>query len=204
MVTGSKAVRHPHSFLGVTSLSHYTKQNLAAALRHARAGIPVFPAVIFQQGDEWKKRPAVVKWQSVAVTDEKTIRGWFKNYPQIIAAINLSAAGLFAIDPDRHGSNDGVEAFAQLVRACPLPAHPEDKTPGGGWHHFFRQPNDEPIGNSPGGLPDGIDVRGRGGWVPVPGTVRPDGATYQEQPGKSLAEMYADGTVPEAPIPGSI
>ena len=178
-----------------------TEQNLAAALRHARAGVPLFPALIFPQGDRWIKRPAVANWQSIATTDEKTIRGWFRNTPNLVAAINLGAAGLFALDPDRHGDVDGVDAFAQLAcDLCPLPAHPEDTTPGGGFHHFFRQPDDgEPIGNSTGGLPEGIDVRGRGGWVPVPGTVRSDGAVYEERPGKSLAEMYAAGTVPSAP-----
>jgi hypothetical protein len=95
-----------------------------------------------------------------------------------------------------------MEAFAQL--ACdlgPLPPHPEHATPGGGSHHFMRQPRDgEPVGNGPGGLPEGIDLRGKGGWVPVPGTVRSDGIMYREREGApTLADMYAAGTLPEAP-----
>ena len=44
-------------------------------------------------------------------------------------------------------------------------------TARGGVHLFFKQPNGEPLGNGRGELPDGIDVRGSGGFVIAPGAV---------------------------------
>jgi len=46
------------------------------------------------------------------------------------------------------------------------------KTANGGAYLFFKQPKGEPLGNGRGQLPDGIDVRGVGGFVIAPGAVR--------------------------------
>ena len=48
-------------------------------------------------------------------------------------------------------------------------------TAGGGFHYFFRQPVGSLLGNRRGSLPDGVDVRGAGGWIVAPGSTRPDG-----------------------------
>ena len=42
---------------------------------------------------------------------------------------------------------------------------PVVKTPNGGLHVYFKQPNGEALGNGRGSLPPGIDVRGAGGFV---------------------------------------
>ena len=39
------------------------------------------------------------------------------------------------------------------------------KTASGGFHYIYRQPDGDPLGNSPRGLPPGIDVRGEGGYI---------------------------------------
>jgi len=128
----------------------YTKENRAAALAYARAGIPVFPAVIYKAGNEWVKKPLLADWQRHATTDETVIDSWFKQRPDMIAGVVQDQT--VTLDADRHDPEiDGVENFAQLC--CDIgapPRHPTISTPGGGQHHIFRQPVDEPLGNSTG------------------------------------------------------
>ena len=176
--------------------------NLAAALELAHAGIPVFPARIVRRGaSSWEKKPAIAGWQKAATTDEVQIRIWWRKIPRAVPGIELGQASLIVIDPDRHGNGpDGMEAFAQLCADIGgIPRHPTTDTPEGN-HHIFRQNGGEPIGNSTGALPPGIDVRGAGGWLVAPGAVRPDGATYRPREGTpSLAEAYRAGTIPALP-----
>jgi hypothetical protein len=181
-------------------MSRYNEQNLAAALALAHAGIPVFPALLLRRNQyAFVKRPAISDWQELATTSEPLIRLWFSQFPEAVPGIELGRAGLVVLDPDRHANGpDGMEAYAQLI--CDigeLPQHPTAKTPQG-YHHYFLQPNGSALGNSPGGLPAGIDVRGAGGWTVAPGAVRGDGEVYsQDTP--SLAEAYAAHAIPALP-----
>ena len=59
------------------------------------------------------------------------------------------------------------------------------KTPNGGLHLYFRQPNGEALGNGRGSLPPGIDVRGAGGFVIGPGARLPDGRGWTAVPGRA-------------------
>jgi RecA-family ATPase len=180
----------------------YTEQNLAAALALARAGIPIFPALILKRNTGWMKKPAINDWQERASTDETQIRRWFVKFPQAVPGIELGRAGLLVLDPDRHGdwAPDGIEAFAQLAADIGgLPEHPQGGTPAG-FHHFWKQPDGIVLGNGSGGLPKGIDVRGKGGWVVAPGSIRIDGQTYTPRAGTpSLAEAFKAGTIPALP-----
>ena len=92
------------------------------------------------------------------------------------------------IDCDRHdGGADGVAAFKSLVNAnCGLPTQvPLVRTPNGGLHVYFRQPNGEALRNARGSLPPGIDVRGAGGFVVGPGARLPDGRGWTAMAGRS-------------------
>ena len=113
----------------------------------------------------------------------------------------MGRARLVAIDVDCHGCVDGQEAFAQLV--CDhgvLEPHPTTTTPTGGNHHFFALPDGAEIGTARGDLPSGIDVRGAGGWVVAPGSIRPDGAAYVPTSGTpDLAEAYRSKAIPNLP-----
>jgi putative DNA primase/helicase len=51
------------------------------------------------------------------------------------------------------------------------------ETPGGGRHLYFALPEGEVPGNRTG-LLRRVDVRGEGGYVIVPPSVRPDGKRY--------------------------
>jgi Protein of unknown function (DUF3987)/Bifunctional DNA primase/polymerase, N-terminal len=170
--------------------------NLTAALSLAAAGLTVFPA-----GSD--KRPLLVGWQERASTEEEQVRKWWDSYPAALPAIVVGRASLVAIDCDRHpGGNDGIKAFNELVSAngAKLANVPMTKTARGGAHLFFRQPPGEPLGNGRGELPDGIDVRGVGGFVIAPGAVLPDGKRWQSVNGRPLlADAFKAGSIPELP-----
>ena len=173
-----------------------TLANLTAALDLAAADVPVFPA-----GPD--KRPLLAGWQKKASTEPEQIRKWWLVYPDALPAIPVGRAGLIVIDCDRHpGGNDGIKAFNRLVSANggTLADVPMTKTARGGAHLFFKQPKGEALGNGRGELPDGIDVRGVGGFVIAPGAVLPDGKRWQSVNGRpSLAAAFKAGTIPELP-----
>ena len=144
--------------------------NLNAALMLAVAGIRIFPA-----GAD--KRPLLKGWQDAASADAATIRTWW-DHATALPAIPCGQNNFVVIDCDHHnGGADGVAAFKSLVTAHgALPRQvPLVKTPNGGLHVYFKQPNGEALGNGRGALPPGIDVRGAGGFVIGPGARLPDG-----------------------------
>jgi hypothetical protein len=179
----------------------YAEENLKVALELARAGIYVFPAQVSRRFKGWTKKPAIAGWRELATTDEIQLRVWWRLYPRALPGIELGRSKIYVVDPDRHGGADGIAAWERLIRQLgDLPPHPVTITPQG-QHHIFKQPT-EPLSNSPGGLPDGIDARGDGGWIAAPGAIRDDGAVYTPLDGTpSLIETYAAGTIPEVPGP---
>jgi hypothetical protein len=170
--------------------------NLTAALSLAAAGLPVFPA-------RPDKRPLLVGWQEKASTEEEQIRKWWDSYSTALPAIVVGRAGLVVIDCDRHpGGDDGIAAFNRLLSANggSLANVPMTKTARGGAHLFFKQPEDKALGNGRGQLPDGIDVRGVGGFVIAPGAQLPDGKWWQCVSGRPLlGDAFKAGTIPELP-----
>ena len=176
--------------------------NLEAARKLAAAGIPVFPAAVYQQdgSDAWHKKPLISDWQNRATTDQEQIEQWWQQHPAAQPGIELGRAGLVVLDGDRHGGPDGVEALNDVL-GPEVPPHPVSLTAGGGTHHIFRQPPEgAPLTNRKGSLPPGVDVRGQGGWIVAPGSVRSDGKCYEQQPGApSLVEAFQNGTIPTVP-----
>ena len=170
--------------------------NLAAALDLAAVGVPVFTA-----GPD--KRPLLGGWQAKASIEPEQIRKWWLDHPDALPAIPVGRVGLVVIDCDRHpGGSDGIEAFNRLVstNGGNLADVPMTKTARGGAHLFFKQPKGKALGNGRGELPDGIDVRGVGGFVIAPGAVLPDGKRWQAVNGRPLlAEAFKAGTIPELP-----
>jgi Bifunctional DNA primase/polymerase, N-terminal len=172
------------------------RPNLTAALDLAAAGVPIFPA-----GPD--KRPLLAGWQKKASTEPEQIRKWWLDHPDALPAIFVGRADLVVIDCDRHpGRNDGIKAFNRLVSAngSKLGNVPMTKTARDGAHLFFKQPKGEALGNGRGDLPDGIDVRGVGGFVIAPGAVLSDGKRWQPVNGRPLlATAFKAGTIPELP-----
>jgi hypothetical protein len=177
--------------------------NLYAAITLAAAGIFVFPArATFNKGTgRWDKQPLVVGWQDKATADQGRIEQWWRINPDAIPGIELGRSGLIVIDADRHGGPDGVEALAALLAQHETSLdYPITRTAGGGEHHVFRQPHGRPLGNSAGALPKGIDVRGKGGWIVAPCSVRPDGAQWLPMQGRPwLGDAFRNQEIPRLP-----
>jgi hypothetical protein len=150
--------------------------------------VPVFPVHIYERAGRWHKVPCINDWKRRATTNAATIASWRRQFGNAFG-IPLVRVGWVVLDADRHGGPDGVEALAALVAGRDWPPHPIVATAGGGFHHVFAMPNPA-LGNKTGGLPGGIDVRGVGGWIVKPGTVRDDGAVWT---------VVADGAVPMLP-----
>jgi hypothetical protein len=106
--------------------------------------------------------------------------------------------GLTVIDLDRHHEGqDGVAVFAQEAAAAGMDWRtlPHCETAGGGLHIYVK--GDPARGNSEGSWAGkGINVRGVGGYVVAPDSVRPDGAAWRMADGSP--ELRLD-SLPEMP-----
>jgi hypothetical protein len=172
--------------------------NRDRALALARAGIAVFPC-----GPD--KKP-LVKWRNVASRDVRVIADLWSAHPGALPGIDLGKADLVVLDGDRHGGPDGRLALRQLLlsqNGFDGRAAPTVFTPGNGVHVYFRQ-NGRSLSNTRGNLPEGIDVRGAGGFAIGPDAALPDGRCYRPAPGAAdLISAYQAGTIPQVP-PGIV
>lgn len=178
-------------------------ENIAVARALCAVDMPSFPARVRwdPKTKRWTKTPCVKDWRLKASSDLNQIEGLHRQFPDAVAGIELGRAKLIVVDLDRHGGPDGVAAFETLVaRYGDLPPHPEARTPGDGHHHIFSQPEGRTLGNRKGALPAGIDVRGAGGWIVAPGSVRSDGRRWAPvESAPSLIDAYHKRVIPPLP-----
>lgn len=160
---------------------------MAAALEYAKHGWPVFPC------HPGTKRPLVPKGEDGsgglkrATTNETAIRAWWRRYPKAMIGVPTGRSiGAFVLDLDVGHDDKTGEVFeiADLEEAItreigsPLPPTWTAETPRGGRHLYFALPDGEPPGNR-AGLFKRIDVRGEGGYVVAPPSIRSDGKAYR-------------------------
>ena len=119
---------------------------------------------------------------SILPIDPSWQTGSIRGYTSIYQAfayddtINVGVAtgrpsGVWALDVDpRHGGHETMRAL--VAQHGDLPPTRTHRTPGGGWHHFWTMPADGDVRNSVGRIGPGVDVRGTGGYVAAPPTVR--------------------------------
>lgn len=154
------------------SVSEDTSGTLAAALDYAARGIPVFPV-------RQNKAPYTPRGFKDATCDEAAIREWWRKWPDAGIGIPTGvASGWLVLDIDpRHG---GDAALCSLIEQYgDMPETMEVETGGGGYHIIFEYPELAALGNSRGRLPEGIDVRGEGGYVVAPPSVLASGKPYR-------------------------
>jgi len=146
--------------------------NLSLALSYASKGWYVFP---IKKGTTNKPR---VKWGSDATTNEKTINGWWKAWPEDNIGIATGPSNLCVLDVDmKHGKN-GQKTLDDLeLDYGELPNTLSAVTPSGGFHLYFAgsaRTTVEQVG-------PGLDTRGSGGaggYVLAPGS-RTDVGEYE-------------------------
>ena len=156
--------------------------NINVALDLARQGFHVFPCHSSGERSKEKSPLGVYSWTKECTTDTIQIQKWWSRYPHAAVGLALGKSNLIVVDADRHDPKaDGVEAFGALMAAHNYAPHnvPVAVTPNAGTHFFYRQKAGETHGNSEGNLPDGINIRGSGGYVIAPGTIMQDGRFYE-------------------------
>jgi hypothetical protein len=167
--------------------------NAARALALAEANISIFPC-----GSD--KRP-LISWRAQSSCDPDAVARWWAHRPEALPGIDLEKCGLIALDGDRHGGPDGRAALRALLQQHGFDGRdaPTTLTPGDGVHVYFGL-NGHDLGNGRGGLPDGVDVRARGGYTIAPGAVLPDGRRYAPIEGTpDLVTAYRAETIPHVP-----
>lgn len=127
------------------------------------------------------KMPIERDWPNQGRRTVAEVRAAWELYPDAnVGIVTGRVSGFWVLDVDPQ--NGGMQALNGLVQAYgKLPETYVVRTPSGGLHYYFLLPEDfEPRnaqhGRVAGRLPVGIDVRGRGGQVVAPPSVRPDGS----------------------------
>jgi Bifunctional DNA primase/polymerase, N-terminal/Primase C terminal 1 (PriCT-1) len=170
------------------SKSDEIADKFTAALEAARRGFSVFPCHTVNAdgacscGDSEcgnpGKHPISKGWQAQATRAPDRIRELWSAYSWAnIGGATGQASGIQAIDVDpRHG---GDFSLAELIDARgELPETLAASTGSGGFHLYFAHTG-ERIGNTKGRLGEGIDTRGDGGLVILPGSDHASGRRYK-------------------------
>jgi hypothetical protein len=143
--------------------------HLAAALRYASQGIPVFPLA------PRSKFPLIAAANGGhglhdATTDAAQIQAWWKAHPT--ANIGLRTGVTFdVVDLDSEAAVDALELARDGREQISGPVVATAKG-----FHYFVQPTG--LGNRAGVLP-GVDFRGRDGYVVGSPSMHPSGARYR-------------------------
>jgi hypothetical protein len=142
---------------------------LAAALRRAGLGQPVFPCV------PAAKRPLTSHGLLDASTDPDQIRTWWAHTPTANLAVPTGTASYDVLDVDIHPTGSGYPAFTRLIRAGIVYGHSHVVlTPSGGMHAYFTG-TDQPSARLPTAH---LDFKAAGGYVLAPPSVI-DGRGYE-------------------------
>lgn len=117
----------------------------------------------------------------------------FEEEPDSLIGIRTGRiSGLFVLDCDRHeGSADGIEAMRLLAESGKLPDTVTAATGGGGVHLYYNYPKTGRVPNdNRGKLRPGIDIKGDGGFVVAPPSLKLGAdKPYSWAPGRSPEEM---------------
>jgi hypothetical protein len=125
--------------------------SLKRALAWAGAGWSVFPC-------RENKKPYFADWNEAATTNGETINSWWNSVPEAQVGVVPAMAGCFVLDVDVGAEKHGFESLEKLETAYNFKAedYPNQSTPSGGKHYFFK-------GYAPtsaGVLGSGLDTRG--------------------------------------------
>ena len=130
---------------------------LDAALAWAGRGFRVFPL-----SPGTKIPPRDFAWKAEATNDTAKITAWWTSHPRCNVGV-ATGGGLVVVDVDTRVPG----AYGALL-ALDLPDDTLTvKTPGGGFHLYYRG---DDVANSASKLGPGLDVRGLGGYVVAPGS----------------------------------
>jgi AAA domain/Bifunctional DNA primase/polymerase, N-terminal len=139
------------------------------ALALIAAGYWVFPVIIRRDPVSGKKLGDYlrIRWHDESTRDPEVVRDWTVQYPDCSFGVDTGRSGVFAVDldvPATGPSGESVWSGAHLPLGRMIV-----RTPGGGYHHYFRAVAGETLTVHKRIHGHPIDVRGDGGHVYAPG-----------------------------------
>ena len=162
------------------------------ALHYARAGWSVFP---LRLGEKISHKSAAHsdgrKWGQT--TDVNEIRRDFKQWPNAnVGIVTGAVSGIFVVETDTaDGHAEGTDGAAELTKLeaehGALPATREAESPSGSIHRYYNHPGFK-IKTSASEIGPGIDVRGDGGMVVAPPSVKPGKGAYKWRNDLAIAD----------------
>ena len=162
--------------------THNRDTVLSHALCYAKRGWRVFPAPSnAKKSYKAAKHSNGANWG--ATIDASEIERDFKRWPDAgVGIVTGSVSGIFVVEADTV-TGHGVDGLASLraleAQHGKLPETLAAESPSGSQHFYFTYPPGVIIKNSTSALGAGIDVRGDGGMVIAPPSVRPDVGAYR-------------------------
>jgi hypothetical protein len=127
------------------------------------AGYTVVPVV------HSTKRPAIPGWTSADYTSPDPEDYWPSGSLERYGVGIVCGRGLMVVDVDDWAAWKAVCALHGWDAEHPPGARGSARTPSGGRHFYFALPDGVEASNA-NTFPDGIDVRGAGGYVVAPPT----------------------------------
>ena len=145
----------------------------AAALEYAARGWHVFPAPPGKkQSYEGAKDHDGRRWG--ATDDPALVGALFAKHPNANVGIATQESGLVVLDLDRKNDVDGILWLMEQIKVHgDLPYTVEANSPSGGWHVYFRYPEEFDPKTCEGEIAPGVDVRGHGGMVLAAPSIKP-------------------------------
>jgi hypothetical protein len=176
-------------------MSDYKDKLLLWAEHYTRHGLRLLP---LPHGD---KRPVMEAWPGRASKEYDVVASWIKNgYPRRVGGSDIfqtgglgiatgQGSGVIVLDVDGEA---GKSTLRELIKQYgEIPRTPIQKTPGGGYHVFFKSWG--PCKNRAGMLDKeglkGLDVRGDGGQVVACPSLHPNGKAYEWFQGGGLDDF---------------
>ena len=161
------------------ALARHAPNPKAAALVYARFGVPVIPCNPVETGEN-SKRPYVSIYEGSI--DPAQIEQWWAKYPDALIGCPMGRrTGVFVLDVDSlegHGV-DGIKNWQLLeLEFQPAVFTRTHWSASKGIHLLFRWDECRPIGTSLGNLPKGMEVKGEGGQIILPGSVLRNGLRW--------------------------
>ena len=149
------------------------------------------------------KHPRGVKsWTKESTQDVATVTAWWAQWPNANVGGDCGGSAQLALDADLYKESYAADTqvWQDETRA--------QRTGGGGLHVIFDATGHS-FGNQTGNLPTGIDIRGKGGFIVLPGSLHASGRRYawlNELPyapiPKELVALLSSPTHQTASTPG--
>jgi len=167
----------------------------AAAKLAADHGWAIFPAkieVAQKKSHKSAKYSGGANWG--ATSDPVQVRRDFDKFKGALVGIATLESKLLVLDLDDKNGVNGVEWLsAEIKKHGEWPDTVEGLSPSGGWHVYFQYPDFDPK-TCAGEVAPGVDVRGHGGMIIAPPSVKPGGT-------KGYVWKNAPGVYEVAPAP---